>query len=139
MWTNTSLPPSSGCMKPYPLSGLSHFTVPVVIEAILRIVEKNRRPSMWTPMLYRGFEEEVVSRRKKARPSRRQKHDTPQCMFLSRAKQGGSSVFERGQIAPACSILLSFWYSAPFSLEIRTLFRMMFRSEHDPKKSQPFC
>jgi hypothetical protein len=28
-------------MKPYPLSGLNHFTVPVVIEAILRVVEKS--------------------------------------------------------------------------------------------------
>jgi hypothetical protein len=44
-------------------------------------------------MLYRGFEEEVVSRRKNARPSRRQKHDTLQCMFLSQAKQGGGIRF----------------------------------------------
>jgi hypothetical protein len=44
---------------------------------------------MRTPMLHRCFEEEVVSRRKNARPSRRQKHDTLQCMFLRSAKQGG--------------------------------------------------
>src|SRR5262249_48942605 len=37
--TNTSLPPSSGLMKPYPLSGLNHFTVPVVIGAFLKAVE----------------------------------------------------------------------------------------------------
>ena len=50
---------------------------------------------MRTPMLHRCFEEEVVSRRKNARPSRRQKHDTPQCMFLRSAKQGGSSLVFR--------------------------------------------
>src|SRR5438045_3214822 len=30
-WTNTSLPPSSGVMKPYPFASLNHFTVPVAI------------------------------------------------------------------------------------------------------------
>jgi hypothetical protein len=50
---------------------------------------------MRTPMLHRCFEEEVVSRRKNARPSRRQKHDTLQCMFLRSAKQGGSSLVFR--------------------------------------------
>jgi hypothetical protein len=29
MWTKTSLPPSSGWIKPCPLSGLNHFTAPV--------------------------------------------------------------------------------------------------------------
>src|SRR6516225_8392095 len=29
MWTNTSLPPLFGVTKPYPLSALNHFTVPV--------------------------------------------------------------------------------------------------------------
>src|SRR5580704_19683749 len=52
-----------------------------------------RRASMRTPMLHRCFEEEVVSRRKNARPSRRQKHDTVQCMFLRSAKQGGRHWF----------------------------------------------
>src|SRR4051812_50229235 len=28
-WTNRSLPPSSGVMKPKPFSSLNHFTVPV--------------------------------------------------------------------------------------------------------------
>src|SRR4028119_2525140 len=32
MCTNTSLPPSSGWMKPKPLSGLNHFTVPVAMR-----------------------------------------------------------------------------------------------------------
>src|SRR5439155_10200240 len=31
MWTNTSLPPSSGCMKPKPFVALNRLTVPVVI------------------------------------------------------------------------------------------------------------
>src|SRR3954468_17838707 len=30
-WTNTSLPSSSGVMKPNPFSSLNHFTVPVAI------------------------------------------------------------------------------------------------------------
>src|SRR2546423_3770378 len=30
-WTKRSLPPSSGVMKPNPLSSLNHFTVPVAI------------------------------------------------------------------------------------------------------------
>ena len=33
MWTNTSLPPSSGRMKPKPIVALNRFTVPVVILA----------------------------------------------------------------------------------------------------------
>src|SRR6201989_3036538 len=32
MWTNTSLPPSLGWMKPKPLVALNHFTVPVAIS-----------------------------------------------------------------------------------------------------------
>jgi hypothetical protein len=48
---------------------------------------------MRTPMLHRCFEEEVVSRRKNARPNRRQNHDTLQCMFLRSAKQGGRHWF----------------------------------------------
>src|ERR1700730_14845476 len=31
-WTNTSAVPSSGAMKPKPLSALNHFTVPVAIS-----------------------------------------------------------------------------------------------------------
>src|SRR5437588_3293070 len=31
-WTNTSLPPASGVMKPYPFASLNHLTVPVAIE-----------------------------------------------------------------------------------------------------------
>ena len=31
LWTNTSLPPSSGCMKPKPFVALNRLTVPVVI------------------------------------------------------------------------------------------------------------
>src|SRR6056297_3711019 len=31
MWTNTSLPPPSGAMKPKPLVVLNHFTVPVAM------------------------------------------------------------------------------------------------------------
>src|SRR5918911_2511832 len=31
-WTNTSLPPSAGAMKPYPFESLNHFTVPVAIQ-----------------------------------------------------------------------------------------------------------
>src|ERR1700710_644477 len=31
MWTNTSLPPSSGWMKPKPLVSLNHLTVPMLI------------------------------------------------------------------------------------------------------------
>src|SRR6266576_3540140 len=31
MWANTSLPPSSGCMKPKPFVALNRLTVPVVI------------------------------------------------------------------------------------------------------------
>ena len=30
-WTNASLPPSSGVMKPKPFSSLNHFTTPVAI------------------------------------------------------------------------------------------------------------
>src|SRR6516162_5878701 len=29
MWTNTSWPPLSGLIKPYPFVGLNHFTVPI--------------------------------------------------------------------------------------------------------------
>src|SRR5258708_33693118 len=32
-WTNTSAVPSSGAMKPKPLSALNHFTVPVAISS----------------------------------------------------------------------------------------------------------
>src|SRR5215210_9248271 len=32
-WTNRSRPPSSGVMKPKPLSSLNHLTVPVPIRA----------------------------------------------------------------------------------------------------------
>src|SRR3979409_2155353 len=30
-WTNRSLPPASGVMKPYPFASLNHLTVPVAI------------------------------------------------------------------------------------------------------------
>src|SRR4051812_7576891 len=33
-WTNASLPPSSGVMKPKPFSSLNHFTTPVAIPAL---------------------------------------------------------------------------------------------------------
>src|SRR5512139_3150992 len=35
MWTNTSLPPLSGWMKPNPFVALNHLTVPVAIIFIL--------------------------------------------------------------------------------------------------------
>src|ERR1700712_2043198 len=34
-WTNTSLPPSSGAMKPKPLEVLKNFTVPMVMSSFL--------------------------------------------------------------------------------------------------------
>ncbi len=34
-WTNRSLPPSSGVMKPKPFSSLNHFTVPVAMWSFL--------------------------------------------------------------------------------------------------------
>src|SRR4051794_20079415 len=41
MWTKTSLPPSSGWIKPKPLVGLNHFTVPVAMDSSLS--------DRWTP------------------------------------------------------------------------------------------
>src|SRR3954462_13342688 len=38
-WAKTSAPPSSGLMKPKPLSALNHFTVPVVTSAPRRLLE----------------------------------------------------------------------------------------------------
>src|ERR1700754_5338625 len=38
-WAKTSAPPSSGLMKPKPLSALNHFTVPVVMSAPRRLLE----------------------------------------------------------------------------------------------------
>src|ERR1700744_844028 len=35
IWTKTSLPPSSGCMKPKPLVALNHLTVHLAIVCIL--------------------------------------------------------------------------------------------------------
>ena len=35
MWTNTSLLPSCGMMKPKPLVALNHLTVPVAIDSVL--------------------------------------------------------------------------------------------------------
>src|SRR6267378_8281498 len=40
-WTNTSLPPASGVMKPYPFASLNHLTVPVAIEKHLLYLTKN--------------------------------------------------------------------------------------------------
>jgi hypothetical protein len=40
IWTNTSLPPLSGWMKPKPFWALNHFTVP---EAMISILEKVRK------------------------------------------------------------------------------------------------
>src|SRR3954467_1110556 len=37
-WTNASLPPSSGVMKPKPFSSLNHFTTPVAIQHLLTTV-----------------------------------------------------------------------------------------------------
>src|ERR1700722_5034194 len=34
IWTNTSLPPSSGWMKPKPFVALNHLTVPIAIDAV---------------------------------------------------------------------------------------------------------
>src|SRR3954464_8190467 len=36
-WTNASLPPSSGVMKPKPFSSLNHFTTPVAIQHLLTL------------------------------------------------------------------------------------------------------
>src|SRR5438034_7402228 len=36
MWTKTSFEPSAGVMKPKPLAGLNHFTVPVCISVVLQ-------------------------------------------------------------------------------------------------------
>src|SRR5689334_20265935 len=36
-WTNTSLPPPSGAMKPKPFAELKNFTVPIVIVIFLRL------------------------------------------------------------------------------------------------------
>src|SRR6185437_4319567 len=40
-WTNTSLPPASGVMKPYPFASLNHLTVPVAIEKHLLYLTEN--------------------------------------------------------------------------------------------------
>src|SRR5208282_795827 len=107
MWTNTSLPPSSGCIKPYPLSGLNHFTVPVVIEAILRIVEEEKAPAQYgRPLCI-----EVLWRRSSADAKMRGqavgKNTTPyNVCFYCEQNKGVSPVFERGRIALACSIFL---------------------------------
>src|SRR5882762_10118195 len=44
MWTNTSLPPSSGAMKPKPLVALNHLTVPVVIVSSPKMRQSAMRP-----------------------------------------------------------------------------------------------
>src|SRR3954463_12244737 len=44
-WTNTSLPPPSGVMKPNPFASLNHFTVPVAID------HSHVAPD-WPPSLY---------------------------------------------------------------------------------------
>src|SRR3954468_11132530 len=41
-WTNRSRLPSSGVMKPNPLSSLNHFTVPVAMQPILRTSSLHR-------------------------------------------------------------------------------------------------
>src|SRR5262249_33677223 len=43
MCTKTSLPPSSGLMKPKPFWLLNHFTVPCVIQLFLQVVCKESR------------------------------------------------------------------------------------------------
>src|SRR3970040_1342077 len=55
MWTNTSLEPSLGAMKPQPLPGLNHLTVPVAILASLMHIEKGPREKT------RGLEQPEVS------------------------------------------------------------------------------
>src|SRR6185312_1052759 len=41
-WTNRSRPPSSGVMKPKPLSSLNHFTVPVAIYSPYAAIQAHR-------------------------------------------------------------------------------------------------
>src|SRR5947209_8058086 len=61
-WTNRSRPPSSGVMKPKPLSSLNHFTVPVAIPspstpACLKRSNGSRRP-LRTREPYQGLRRE---------------------------------------------------------------------------------
>src|SRR3954468_6374322 len=42
MCTNTSLPPSSGWMKPKPLVALNHFTVPMLTGVVLLDIKKSK-------------------------------------------------------------------------------------------------
>src|SRR5688500_3127531 len=43
MWTNTSLPPSWGTMKPKPFVALNHFTVPIAMRRTLLSTRHGRR------------------------------------------------------------------------------------------------
>src|SRR5258707_11845617 len=56
-WTKTSAVPSSGAMKPKPLSGLNHFTVPCAICAVSFKDELQARAvaraSCWLPAIGR--------------------------------------------------------------------------------------
>src|SRR5579859_5770805 len=57
-WTNRSRPPSSGVMKPKPLSSLNHFTVPVAINfplySCLRTRSDGPREHLQTREPYQG-------------------------------------------------------------------------------------
>src|SRR5438045_1164947 len=52
-WTKTSLPPSSGVMKPYPFASLNHLTVPVAISVHLppEALERTGRRRSANPVL----------------------------------------------------------------------------------------
>src|SRR3954451_2170600 len=57
-WTNRSRPPSSGVMKPKPLSSLNHLTVPVPITDCPRLAPSGRdlpRPCPGQPIRTRRW------------------------------------------------------------------------------------
>jgi hypothetical protein len=66
MWTNTSLPPSAGAIKPKPLVELNHFTVPLAMGSLLssaaRVSAAVAAWSVWIEKLTAGLEETGIEK-----------------------------------------------------------------------------
>src|SRR5271166_6279945 len=56
MWTNASLPPSSGWMKPKPFCGLNHFTVPIAMTIPFGCEYSDATPTFGAAIMFRFFE-----------------------------------------------------------------------------------
>jgi hypothetical protein len=108
MWTKTSLPPSSGWIKPKPLVALNHFTVPVAIFEFLLSLLRVRPGAEAVPVSIEILEIDAADPNNAGGQIDRPKYQWAQHKQAASNRQGeANGSFNRAPTAPANERLIA--------------------------------